>query len=254
VEQGYPPEAVLLELYMSGDLSYTMAKIAEMGLVEQSHLHSTTSQYGSMSRGMRFILPQLRERIQQGLEGIRIGQLAEEWQAEQAAGCPTLEMLRDSARSLPLYRLEQQLRHRLRGEPIPQEFFEVPQAPAAPAVSDARAEPEDTAGWRGASAASGGLLSGLLGDAGLDFYMRLADGLVETGLGVPVQPAGVRLETTADVLDGMLSGRLNAMRAAMTGKLQFKGEAKVAMSQQQVQADLVRLYSQARSEVVGTGA
>jgi hypothetical protein len=44
------------------------------------------------------------------------------------------------------------------------------------------------------------------------------------------------------------------MRAAMSGKLQLKGEAKVAMSQQQVQADLVRLYLQARGEIVGTDA
>jgi ketol-acid reductoisomerase len=306
VEHGYPPEAVLLELYMSGELAYTMAKIAEMGLVEQSQLHSTTSQYGSMSRGMRFILPELRERLQQGLDEIHSGQFAEEWRAEQEAGCPTLQMLRESARSLPLYRLEQQLRHALRGEPIPAELIESAETPVGQVLAEPMVSPELST----ASAAGPGLLSSVLstlrgllapapaatpsgslsrqqlervlrrfctlvaedsalqafsrgrrftshyvlGDAGLDFYMRFADGVVESALGVPVPAAEVRLETTADVLDGMLSGRLNAMRAAMSGKLQFKGEAKVAMSQQQVQADLVRLYLQARGEIVGTDA
>ena len=311
VELGYPPEAVLLELYMSGELSYTMAKIAEMGLVEQSQLHSTTSQYGSMTRGMRFILPELRQRMQHGLDDIRSGRFAEEWAAEQTAGCPTLEMLRESARSLPLYRLEQQLRHALRGEPIPEELLEATEAPPAAPMDEAKVASEEALRSRPAApAAPRGMLSrflaslrGLLapapaaapsgalsrrqlehvlqrfcalasqdpalqafshgrrftshyvlGDAGLDFYMRFADGAVESALGVPVPAAEVRLETTSDVLDGMLSGRLNAMRAAMSGRLQFKGEAKVAMSQQQVQADLVRVYSQARGEVVGTDA
>ena len=84
-------------------------------------------------------------------------------------------------------------------------------------------------------------------------YARIQNiDLVQNPLHRLFRVAEVRLETTAGVLDGMLSGRLNAMRVAMTGKLQFKGEAKVAMSQQQVQADLVRLYSQARDEAVGT--
>jgi len=307
VEQGYPPEAVLLELYMSGELSYTMAKIAEMGLVEQSQLHSTTSQYGSMSRGMRFILPELRQRMQQGLDDIRSGRFAEEWEAEQAAGCPTLQMLRESARTLPLYRLEHQLRHTLRGEPIPPELLESAEAPSAAIAPEAQAAAEATSARGSSAVARGGLFSGLvstlrgllapgpaaaptgslsrqqlervlrrfcqlvaddpalqafsqgrsftshyvLGDVGLDFFMRFGDGVVQSALGVPVPPAEVRLETSAEVLDGMLSGRLNAMRAAMSGKLQFKGEAKVAMSQQQVQNDLVRLYSQARNEVLG---
>lgn len=116
LDEGYPPPAVLLELYMSGELSYTLGKIAEMGVVEQSQLHSRTSQYGSMSRGMRFQLPGLRDRMLQGLEEIRSGQFAEEWAAEQAEGCPTLEMLKESARSLPLYDMERELRRALRYE------------------------------------------------------------------------------------------------------------------------------------------
>jgi len=114
LEEGYPPEAVLLELYMSGELSYVLGKIAELGMIEQSALHSRTSQYGSMTRGMRFVLPELRARMREGLEEIRSGKFAQEWAAEQEAGCPTLEMLKEAARSLPLHQLEQELRRALR--------------------------------------------------------------------------------------------------------------------------------------------
>jgi len=119
LEEGYPPEAVLVELYLSGELAYTMGKIAELGLIEQGALHSRTSQYGSMSRGMRFILPELRDKMREGLEEIRSGKFAQEWVAEQAAGCPMLEMLWQAARSLPLYHLEQQVREALGRFPAP---------------------------------------------------------------------------------------------------------------------------------------
>jgi ketol-acid reductoisomerase len=110
LEEGYPPEAVLLEMYLSGEFAYTLGKIAELGLVEQTALHSPTSQYGSMSRGMRFSLPELRERMKEGLDEIRSGAFAREWAAEQAAGYPMLEMLRSAARMLPLHETETQVR------------------------------------------------------------------------------------------------------------------------------------------------
>ena len=109
LEQGYPPAAVLLELYMSGELAYTFQKMAEMGIIEQSSLHSRTSQYGSLTRGMRFLTPETRQRMLEGLEEIRSGDFAREWQAEQAAGTPTLDTVKAAARSMPLHQLEQEL-------------------------------------------------------------------------------------------------------------------------------------------------
>ena len=113
VDEGYPPEAVLLELYMSGEFAYTLGKIAELGTVEQTTLHSTTSQYGSMSRGIRFQIPALREKLRAGLEEIRSGAFAREWAEEQAEGAPTLAMLREAAREMPLHALETELRQAL---------------------------------------------------------------------------------------------------------------------------------------------
>ena len=90
----------------------------------------------------------------------------------------------------------------------------------------------------------------LLRDTGLEFYMRFHDGEVSAGLGPPLSAAEVRLETESEVLDGMFTGRINAMRAFMSGKMSFSGEAKLAISIQQIQDDLCKLYTEARDIVV----
>jgi autoinducer 2 (AI-2) kinase len=90
-----------------------------------------------------------------------------------------------------------------------------------------------------------------LSDAGLDFSMSFQAGAVRACLGTPEADADVQLSMDADLLDGMLSGRINAMRAALTGKLSFSGDARAAMAQQSVQNDLMRLYRQARTKTGG---
>jgi ketol-acid reductoisomerase len=306
IDEGYPPEAVLLELYMSGELSYTLAKIAELGLIAQSRLHSSTSQYGSMSRGMRFMLPELRTKMAEGLEEIRSGQFAREWAEEQEAGCATLAMLREAALSLPLHQQEEKLLQALGDLPS----YQPPQsagassagAQAMPAESTPRREVLvgdwgfrvraflrhvlEALGWgkavrpacdrpltesqrervleRFLSQAAGDpalqtfsrgrtmTVLYVLSEPELEFWMHFDDGTVTTAMGSPPSPADVRLETKADVLDGMFTGRINAMRAAITGKLTFSGEARMAMSQQQVQGDMCRLYARARDSVLAS--
>ena len=102
VEAGFPPEAVLLELYMSGELATSFAKAAEMGMVEQWNLHSHTSQYGSMTRGARFADIDLKERMTAILGEIRSGEFAKEWQAEQANGLPIFKMVKEMVRETPM--------------------------------------------------------------------------------------------------------------------------------------------------------
>jgi ketol-acid reductoisomerase len=130
LDEGYPPEAVLLELYMSGEFAYTLGKIAQMGLVEQATLHSGTSQYGSMSRGLRFQLPELRAKLREGLDEIQSGAFAREWAEEQAEGTPTLGILKEQARAMPLHAMEQALRSALGGTfTMPASADDMPQAP-----------------------------------------------------------------------------------------------------------------------------
>jgi ketol-acid reductoisomerase len=80
VENGLPPEAALVEMYLSEEMAYTYQKMAQTGLVRQTQFHSQTSQYGAMSRGVRFMDLDLRSRMQRIFNEIESGAFAREWQ------------------------------------------------------------------------------------------------------------------------------------------------------------------------------
>jgi ketol-acid reductoisomerase len=84
VDAGYPPEAVLVELYMSGEMSYTFQKMADIGLIKQVDFHSHTSQYGSMTRGIRFRKLPLREKFERILKELENGDFVREWETKLA--------------------------------------------------------------------------------------------------------------------------------------------------------------------------
>jgi len=77
------------------------------------------------------------------------------------------------------------------------------------------------------------------------------DGRVEAGLGPPARPADAGLKARAEILDAIFSGSLSGNRAAMTGRLSFSGDVRLAMGMQRVQKDLIRLYTAAREECGG---
>ncbi len=116
VKAGFPPEAVLLELYLSGELAYSFQKIRELGMLRQHELHSQTSQYGTITRSARFadLRPELEARMQAILDEIRNGRFAEEWSTGREG---KLEMLRQVAKArenLPLARWEDRTRRLFR--------------------------------------------------------------------------------------------------------------------------------------------
>lgn len=92
-----------------------------------------------------------------------------------------------------------------------------------------------------------------ISDIGLELHVGFDRGRVFGDLGAPPEPAPVRMKMSAETFDGVLSGRLNGMKAAMSGKLAFSGDVRVAMSLQRVQSDLVRLYRAARAQVGDPG-
>jgi len=89
-------------------------------------------------------------------------------------------------------------------------------------------------------------------DLALSFYFRLRDGAVSGDIGDP-DTADVRLKMRADILDGMFTGRINAMQAATSGHLSFSGDTVKAMTLQQIQSDMSRLYKAAREAVGDPG-
>jgi ketol-acid reductoisomerase len=116
IEAGYPPEAVLLELYMSGEMGIVFNQIVEKGFIRQMDLHSRTSQYGTMTRRPLFATAELKAKMKDILEKIRSGEFAREWMAEQKAGHPVFNDLKQKALSHPLNALEDKVRRELKGK------------------------------------------------------------------------------------------------------------------------------------------
>ncbi len=114
IDAGYPEEAVMIELILSGEFAYSMQKIAEIGFFPQMELHSHTSQYGSMTRGARFMIPQIAETMKDVLQEIRSGAFAREWDAEQKAGLPVFNQIKELRDQHPIVKWERATREAFR--------------------------------------------------------------------------------------------------------------------------------------------
>jgi ketol-acid reductoisomerase len=116
VEAGYPPEAVLMELYLSGELAYSFMKIRELGMLKQHELHSHTSQYGTITRSIRYmdLDATLKEKMRGSLEEIRSGAFAKEWSGERADKLEMIKQVRAIQAELPMTRWEEQARRAFR--------------------------------------------------------------------------------------------------------------------------------------------
>ena len=111
VEAGLPPEAMVLELYLSGEMTETVQAMADLGFFEQSLLHSRTSQYGGMTRSFRVDREAIQEHLKQAIQEISSGEFAREWAAERVSGAQNFEKQRELGRQLnPFTPIEQRLR------------------------------------------------------------------------------------------------------------------------------------------------
>lgn len=97
-QAGLPPEALVLDYYLSGEMAQTFQTMADLGFYEQSLLHSLTSQYGGMTRTFALDREPLRKHMQKVMDDIVSGKFAEEWAAERAAGYANFQKLRGLAR------------------------------------------------------------------------------------------------------------------------------------------------------------
>ncbi|MHA2280842.1 MAG: ketol-acid reductoisomerase [Promethearchaeota archaeon] len=112
IEAGYPPEAVLIEMYMSGEMAYTYKKMADVGLIKQVEFHSKTSQYGAMSRGIRFRELRLKSIMKQILSEIQNSEFTREWQ--KTITKLKFKMIKYFATKQKINRIERQVRKNLK--------------------------------------------------------------------------------------------------------------------------------------------
>lgn len=113
LEQGIPLEAILTELYLSGEIERNYRLLREIGFVKQLDLHSPTSQYGQLSRRGRFDDLDVVSRMRELIDDIASGRFADEWDAESRAGYPRLRALREQHAGPMVEALEQSVRERL---------------------------------------------------------------------------------------------------------------------------------------------
>jgi ketol-acid reductoisomerase len=98
VEHGFLPELMVLELYASGEASEILGLMARNGFYKQMTHHSTTSQYGTLSRAPHLLNEEIRAKMRESLvNDIKGTAFVQEWSQEQAAGSKTLAELRDKA-------------------------------------------------------------------------------------------------------------------------------------------------------------
>jgi len=118
IDAGYPVEAVMMELILSGEFAYSMQKIVELGFFKQMELHSHTSQYGSLTRAIRFIEAKMPETIsvtmKEVLEEIRSGAFVTEWESEKKAGLPNFTQIKELRELHPIAEWEKKTRQAFR--------------------------------------------------------------------------------------------------------------------------------------------
>jgi ketol-acid reductoisomerase len=111
VQAGLPPEALVLDLYLSGEAAQTFQAMADVGFFEQSRLHSRTSQYGGMMRSISLDREPIRQHLLRIIEEVRTGIFAMQWSAEREAGYENFERLLSPARQAnPFTPIEQRIR------------------------------------------------------------------------------------------------------------------------------------------------
>lgn len=111
--RGIPIEAVLTELFLSGEVERNYRLLREEGFVAQLDYHSPTSQYGQLSRRGRFDGLDFAPIMASLAEEIASGRFADEWDAESRAGAPELARLRDQHAGPVVRAFEDDVRRRL---------------------------------------------------------------------------------------------------------------------------------------------
>ncbi|MEX2309426.1 MAG: ketol-acid reductoisomerase [Pirellulales bacterium] len=103
VEQGCSPEHVIMVLYASTESSEIMRLMAEHGFFKQMKYHSTTSQYGTLSRGATLLNDEIKERARRFfIDDIKGGAFVDEWSTNHRTASKRLQELWKQSLSHPI--------------------------------------------------------------------------------------------------------------------------------------------------------
>lgn len=110
---GIPIEAVLTELFLSGEVERNYRMLREEGFVAQLDYHSPTSQYGQLSRRGAFDRLDFAAIMRRLADDIESGRFADEWDEESRSGAPRLAALRERHAGPGIRAFEEDVRRRL---------------------------------------------------------------------------------------------------------------------------------------------
>lgn len=110
-EAGIPPEAMVMEMYASGEMESVFASFRQTGFLRASEEHGPTALFGGITRTLAMDRDAMLDSFRAILEDIRSGGFAERFQAEAKDGYPMLGMAQEMLRGdSPITAAEHRLR------------------------------------------------------------------------------------------------------------------------------------------------
>ena len=86
-------------------------------------------------------------------------------------------------------------------------------------------------------------------DAQIQFFINFEDGAVSCGGGKPPTPAHFTITMSKETFKDSMNNRIDAVSAALSGKIKFKGDRIKAMALQNTRKDMARLWAEALKKV-----
>ena len=107
-----PAEALVLEMYMSGEMEAVFQAFRETGFFRASEDHGPTAVFGGITRSIEMDRDAMADRFRHVLEDIRSGGFARRFQDEARNGYPMLEFARAMMHGgSPMAEAEERIRH-----------------------------------------------------------------------------------------------------------------------------------------------
>jgi ketol-acid reductoisomerase len=92
-QAGLPPEAMVVELYMSGEMARTLQAFADNGFFRSVTWHGLSAAYGGFLRTTEIDMPAMQRHFGEILSDISSGGFARRFQEEQQNDYPTLQAI-----------------------------------------------------------------------------------------------------------------------------------------------------------------
>jgi ketol-acid reductoisomerase len=117
-EAGIPPEALVMEMYMSGEMEGVFRSFRETGFLRASEEHGPTALFGGITRTLEMDRETIATSFRTILADIASGAFARRFQEEARNGYPMLAMAREMTRGTsPITDAEERLRRLMRRPP-----------------------------------------------------------------------------------------------------------------------------------------